>query len=93
MKVGFAVPMLAISMLYITALEQVNAARDWFKKGQELTANHFYEEAITAYDIAIQMNPENAEAWYYIGEAFKALGRTTDAEAAFENAEQLGYQE
>ncbi len=79
-------------MLYITALEQVTAAGKWFKKGQEFAANHYYEEAITAYDIAIQMNPENAEAWYYIGEAFKALGRTTEAETAFESAKELGYQ-
>lgn len=80
-------------MLYITALEQVNASGNWFKKGRELTANHSYEEAITAYDIAIQMNPENAEAWYYIGRAFEALGRTTEAEAAFESARELGYQD
>ncbi len=78
-------------MLYVTALEQANSAGNWFKKGQELTADHSYEDAIMAYDIAIQMNPENAEAWYHIGRAFEALGRTVEAEAAFESAMELGY--
>ncbi len=92
MKVGFVVLALMISMLYVNASKQVNAAGNWLKKGLELTANRSYEDAITAYDIAIQMNPENAEAWHYIGEAFEAIGRTTEAEEAFESAKELGYQ-
>ncbi len=91
MKVGFIVSTLAIAMLYVTALEQVNAAENWLKKGQELFAIHSYEEAITAYDIAIQMNPENAKAWYDKGNALKALSRITEADIAFAKAEALGY--
>ena len=78
-------------MLYITALGQVIAAEDWLKKGQELTANRSYEEAIMAYDIAIQMNPENVRAWYDKGNTLKVLGCTTEADAAFAKARELGY--
>lgn len=91
MKFKLTVYLLSIAMLYVTALEQVNAAGDWFKKGRELAANHSYEEAIKAYDIAIQMNPEDAKAWYNKGNALKALGRTTDANIAYAKAKDLGY--
>ncbi|PYE56375.1 tetratricopeptide repeat protein [Deinococcus yavapaiensis] len=37
-------------------------------------------------------DPKNAEAWYNLGWAIRAQGRTTDARAAFQASADLGYQ-
>ena len=57
-----------------------------------------YDEAIKAYDKAIEqcpldaMKPMGAETWYKKGIALQALGRTSEADAAFAKAKELGYQ-
>ncbi len=48
-----------------------------------------YDEAIKAYDQAISINPQYANAWNNKGVALQALGRTSEADAAFAKAEEL----
>jgi Flp pilus assembly protein TadD len=50
-----------------------------------------YNESIKAYDMAIEIDPQLAEAWTNKGVALQQLGRTADADAAFARAEELGY--
>lgn len=50
-----------------------------------------YEEAIQCYDIAIMLNPNFGQAYYDKALALKALGRITEADAAFAKAKDLGY--
>ena len=51
-----------------------------------------YNEAIEAFDMAIELDPQIAGAcWNSKGVAFKLLGRTAEAEAAFAKAKELGY--
>ena len=38
---------------------------------------------------AIKLDPDYAAAWYNKGLAFEALGRTTEADAAFARAREL----
>ena len=40
---------------------------------------------------AIELDPQLAEAWYNKSIALKALGRTTEANAAFAKAKKLVY--
>ena len=47
-------------------------------------------EAIKAFDEAIRLNPNYADVWYNKGIALEGLGRTTEAEAAFARARELG---
>lgn len=55
-------------------------------------------EALLAYDKAIEqcpldaMKPMGAETWYKKGIALQALGHTSEADAAFAKAKELGYQ-
>jgi len=59
----FTIGLIAMVLLCIFALAQENTTEYWCQKGQELQVNGSYEEAIQAYNMAIQINPENADAW------------------------------
>ena len=50
-----------------------------------------YEEALAAYDQAIRLNPNDDFAYYGKGIALRTMGKTNEAEQAFEKARQLGY--
>jgi Flp pilus assembly protein TadD len=50
-----------------------------------------YDEAVKALDEAIRLDPKLAGAWSNIGLALEAIGRTTEANAAFAKARELGY--
>ena len=51
------------------------------------------EEALQAYDRAIEINPIFGDAWRGKGEALKALGKAYDASMSFYLAQKLGYEE
>lgn len=42
---------------------QAETAREWFDKGMDLTDVGMYEEALEAYDRALELNPNDAIAW------------------------------
>ena len=48
-----------------------------------------YEKAIAAYDRALMIDPEDADAWYNKGETLFKMGRITDASKCFEIATRL----
>jgi len=60
MKAGFAIALLAIAMLCVSALAQENTANDRYKKAMELYLNGSYEDAISTYNKAIEIDPENS---------------------------------
>lgn len=47
-------------MEYWTPPAQENSAEDWYKKGRDLDRNGSYEEAVFAYNRAIELEPNNA---------------------------------
>jgi len=54
-------------------------ANDWNNKGIALANQNRYEEAITAYNQAIQLDPNNALTWCYKGIALLSLNRYEEA--------------
>jgi tetratricopeptide (TPR) repeat protein len=60
MKTRFVIALLALAMLCICGIAQENTAEDWYKKGRDLSRNGSYEEAVKAYDKAIELEPNNA---------------------------------
>ena len=58
----------------------------WFKKGNILDSRGQYEDAISAFDEALSIKPDYAEAWANKGISFKRLGRYQDAINAFDRA-------
>ncbi len=49
-----------LAALCICAAAQDETADDWYKKGRDLDRNGSYEEAVKAYDRAIELEPNNA---------------------------------
>ena len=48
------------------------------------------EEGLTAFEKAIQLNPNDAHLWGLKAFALNALGRSKEAQKALEKAQQLG---
>ena len=66
-------------------------ATKWNNKGWKILFLGDYEEAIRAFDKAIEIDPYLAGAWYNKGLALKLIGRTAEANAAFAEANKLGF--
>lgn len=68
-------------------------SNNWNILGRDLNHHHGkYKAAIQCYDIAIALRPDFSEAYYNKGLALRALGRTTEANAAFAKAKELYIQ-
>lgn len=65
---------------------QEDTAEGWLKKGQELQINGSYEEAIQAYDKAIQIDPENSSAWISKGHISSFMDKTDETRKEYEIA-------
>jgi tetratricopeptide (TPR) repeat protein len=62
----------------------------WFCKGWALYGLGKFNESLQAFNQSIDTEP-NFDAWRGKGLALKALGRTTEADAALTKAKELGY--
>lgn len=60
-------------------------------KGTSLYRMGLYNEAIGAYNEAIRIMPQNANAWYRKGFALKKLGSDNYAAGSFARAKEFGY--
>lgn len=58
-------------------------------QGNVFIINQQYEEAIAAYDKALQIKPDLHEAWYNRGIVLRQLGRYEEAMDSFDKALQL----
>ena len=70
----------------IRVTSQVSAFMD---QGVALSKQRKYEEAIKAYDEAIKLDPTDPNIWNKKGAALEALGKTSEANVAFDKADEL----
>ncbi|MGA9099367.1 MAG: tetratricopeptide repeat protein [Methanotrichaceae archaeon] len=75
-----------LAVLCVSAAAQEKTAVDWFNKGQELFSNGSKEEAIKAYDKAIELNPQYGMAWGGKATALAILGRYNESLVAYDKA-------
>lgn len=59
-------------------------------KGADALNAQNFDTAIESFTKAVEQNPENAQAFYYLGLAQKASGKDADAEASLTKAIELG---
>jgi tetratricopeptide (TPR) repeat protein len=84
-KLKVIVVVLAITMLCNPVFGQ-NSAKDWNDQGGALNSQGKYDEAIQAYDKAIQLDPNYAKAWSNKGMALVNMGKLDEAIQAFDKA-------
>ena len=59
---------------------------DWINKGYDQYFSGNLQGAIASYDKAIEIKPDDHEAWYYRGIALGKLGRNEEAIASYDKA-------
>ena len=64
-------------------------AEEWNDKGIALSRLGRYEEALDAYNKALEINPQYAKAWYNKGDALYVLNRYEETLEAYEKAVKL----
>ncbi len=67
-----------LAALCICAAAQEETAEDWYKKGRDLGRNGSYEEAVFAYNRAIELEPNNATFYTAIVPNLNMLAFTTN---------------
>ncbi len=65
----------------------------WIGAGDALRALGKNQEALVAYNKAIELGPHWSSAWHGKGEAQKAMGQVVNASMSFLVADKLGYEE
>src|SRR5208337_742950 len=76
---------LALFML-VGIADSSQSTNVWSNKGNELMSSEKYNEAIKAFDKAIEINPKNSDAWYKKGNILSKLGKYDEAIKAYEKA-------
>jgi tetratricopeptide (TPR) repeat protein/serine/threonine protein kinase len=66
-----------------------SAASDWYDKGIALYDLGQYNDALSAFNKALELDPNKAHAWYYKGITLRSLGQYNDALTALDKAIQL----
>jgi Tfp pilus assembly protein PilF len=69
-----------------TQLDSSSKARSYLDRGKELYRNDEDDKALEAFQEAVKLDPESAEAHFRIGLAYNALNREHEAEEAFKKA-------
>jgi len=81
-----AIVFAAFAMLCACVTAQEDTSGYWMNKAQELMDNESYEEALRAYDSAIELDPEDARIWMGKGDTQSRMGDYNESQKTYENA-------
>ena len=70
-------------------LADLKRKRDGIEHGDLRDSQGLFQKAIAAYDHALAIDPEDADAWYNKGETLFKMGKTKEAVGCFEIATRL----
>ena len=77
----FAVVLMLLAALCVTAAAQEDTADYWIKIGDGLVLNNSFQEALAAYENAIQIDPENEDTWLSKALVHQILSKQANKEA------------
>lgn len=80
--------MIVLAPLCELAFGQMTAV-DWDNKGIDLKGQAKYDEALQAFDKAIELDPQDELGWNLKADLLRKLGRTTEANTAFTKIKEL----
>ena len=84
------IPVLLVALLGCAGqTEQEKKAREWNNKGSALGELGQDEEALKAFEKAIELDPDYAEAWHNKSAALIQLGRYEEASKSLKKAKEL----
>jgi formylglycine-generating enzyme required for sulfatase activity len=91
-KILLLVALIGLGTDLTMAAAPVNEAAKKFAAGYDFLKQHKFQEARTAYEGALQSNPANAMAHFYLGDTCRGLKDWVCAEAHYETALELNLQ-
>ena len=80
---------MGIQSAFAEGLFDIGLAKEHFNNGLKLYFKENYSEAVEQFEESIQINPENAKAYYFIGYSHYKTGKFTKASKAFATAYEL----
>lgn len=89
MNIKFAIALVALAALCTFALAQEDDAGAWYRRGLDLIGNNSPQEAVQAYDRAIQIDPSFADAWKAKASALASAGQHQESLQAYDRAIEL----
>ena len=72
-----------------TSAFSLESSGDWYSQAQTLYTNGSYQEAISAFDEGLKMDPQNASAWHHRGMALAGMGQGVEANQSIQKAMEL----
>ncbi len=67
-------------------LDKIKIKQDLVKEGDIRDSQGRYEEAIDSYDKALQIDPDDADAWFNKGISLKKMGKHSEGMRSIERA-------
>jgi tetratricopeptide (TPR) repeat protein len=83
---SFATILAVISMLCLASGAQENTPDSWYQKGLKLMEDDTYEDALIAFNKAIEMDPENASIWMGKGDTLVRMGDYNESQKIYEKS-------
>lgn len=76
-------------ILFFTFQSYSQAHKDAYRQGLQAIKFEKYETAITKFQEAVKLNPQYADAWYYLGKTYDFLNRKEETIMAYRNLEKV----
>jgi len=81
----FAIVFAVFAILSACVTAQESTSGYWVNRAQELMENESYEEALGAYDSAIELDQDDARIWMGKGDAQSRMGDYNESQKTYEN--------
>ena len=75
-----------VTALLITSQAQENSAKYWLEKGQTLSSNGSYQDALSSFNRSLGLDSRQTEAWTRKGDVLYKLGRYEAAANCYDQA-------